>query len=134
MYSTENIKYLLDLGNHFLSRAKNAIKKDDVLDDDDKNQMIDVVKSNDIKNFYKMDTIVRDHLIIALSSEFNFLCADELSEIADMLRNYYDMLLKVQMLLPPAHRGNHTDSILNMIEKLSDMEENLSNKEEGKNE
>ena len=134
MYSTENIKYLLDLGNHFLSRAKNAIKKDDVLDDDDKNQMIDVVKSNDIKLFYKMDTIVRDHLIIALSSEFNFLCADELSEIADMLRNYYDMLLKVQMLLPPAHRGNHTDSILNMIEKLSDMEENLSNKEEGKNE
>ena len=81
-----------------------------------------------------MDTIVRDHLIIALSSEFNFLCADELSEIADMLRNYYDMLLKVQMLLPPAHRGNHTDSILNMIEKLSDMEENLSNKEEGKKE
>lgn len=92
MYSNENIEYLLDLGNHFLSRAKNAIKKDDVLDDDDKNQMIDVVKSNDIKNFYKMDTIVRDHLIIALSSEFNFLCADELSEIADMLRNYYDML------------------------------------------
>lgn len=134
MYSNENIEYLLDLGNHFLSRAKNAIKKDDVLDDDDKNQMIDVVKSNDIKNFYKMDTIVRDHLIIALSSEFNFLCADELSEIADMLRNYYDMLLKVQMLLPPAHRGNHTDSILNMIEKLSDMEENLRNKEEGKNE
>lgn len=134
MYSNENIEYLLDLGNHFLSRAKNAIKKDDVLDDDDKNQMIDVVKSNDIKIFYKMDTIVRDHLIIALSSEFNFLCADELSEIADMLRNYYDMLLKVQMLLPPAHRGNHTDSILNMIEKLSDMEENLSNKEEGKKE
>lgn len=96
MFTNNNIKYLIDMGNRYSTDAIRAIRADKIMDDQDKSDMIDVVMNNDIESFWKLDTIVRDHLLDALKEEFNFLDYDDLMELSDIILNLQDYYKTMQ--------------------------------------
>ena len=96
MLTNDNVRYLIDLGNRYSTDAIRAIRADKTMDNQDKSDMIDVVMNNDIESFWKLDTIVRDHLLDALKEEFNFLDYDELMELSNDILSYQDYLKDMQ--------------------------------------
>ena len=96
MLTNDNIRYLIELGNRYSTDVIRAIRADKIMDNQDKSDMIDVVMNNDIESFWKLDTIVRDHLIDILRAEFNFLDYDELMELSNDILSYQDYLKGMQ--------------------------------------
>lgn len=96
MLTNDNVRYLIDLGNRYSTDAIRAIRADKIMDKQDKSDMIDVVMNNDIEAFWKLDTVVRDHLLDALKEEFNFLDYDELMQLSEDILSYQDYLKNMQ--------------------------------------
>lgn len=102
MLTADNIRYLLTIGNRYIDDAKAAIDRDTTLDINDKNDMYNVVKNNDFKAFCRLDTIVRDHLIDALKTEFNFMEYNDYIELSDIVLDYMKLLSTMQSIMPKA--------------------------------
>ena len=102
MFTSDNVRYLLTIGNRYIDDAKAAIERDNIMDANDKKDMIEVVESNDFKAFCELDTIVRDHLIDALATEFNFLEYKDYIELSDIVLDYMKLLSTMQSIMPKA--------------------------------
>ena len=70
MRSAQDQERLLDIAHQNKDKAIEVICGSQLLDEDDINDCIEVVKHNDFEAYAYLDTIVRDHLMDILSNTF----------------------------------------------------------------
>lgn len=85
MKTIDNQKYLLSIGNLYSTDAIHSIKNNKILDNEDKEQCIDIVMNNDFKSYCELDTLVREELMDSLEEAYCFFDADALLLLSDLV-------------------------------------------------